>query len=76
MLKHKKKPTKDELAVFYYNRYVQSGKKSTLPYLTQQWIQQLMAAYENVLPEGGDIKAVIKAIKANRDPKLRVELKV
>jgi hypothetical protein len=26
ILKHKKKPTKDEIAVFYYNRYVLSGK--------------------------------------------------
>lgn len=34
IIKHKKLPTKDEIAVFYYNRYVEAKKYNTLPYLT------------------------------------------
>ena len=34
VLKYKKRPNREELAVFYYNRYVEAGKRSTLPFLT------------------------------------------
>ena len=35
--KHKKFPTKDEIILFYYNRYVVANKYNTLPYLTEKW---------------------------------------
>jgi DNA-binding transcriptional regulator YbjK len=47
-IKYKTKPNKDELAIFYYNRYVEAGKKTTLPHLTEQWINDFLAAYEPV----------------------------
>lgn len=45
LIKHKKKPSKTELAIFYYNRYVEAGKKNTLPFLTEKWIAELLASY-------------------------------
>lgn len=50
IVKHKKQPTADELAVFYYNRYVESGKKATLPFLTQVWINDFLSQYEAIFP--------------------------
>lgn len=32
VIKYKKKPTIDELAVFYYNRYIEAAKTTTLPH--------------------------------------------
>ena len=66
MLKHKKLPTRDELAVFYYNRYVESGKIKTLPFLTEQWIDQLLQRYSAVFPAETDIKEVIGTLKQSR----------
>lgn len=37
--KHKKIPTKDEIILFYYNRYVMAEKCNTLPYLTDRWVE-------------------------------------
>jgi len=34
ILKYEKKPELIEMIIFYYNRYVESGKRTTLPYLT------------------------------------------
>lgn len=41
VLKYEKKPNFIELVIFYYNRYVVSGKKNTLPYLTELWTEEL-----------------------------------
>ena len=43
--KHGKIPTKDELIIFYYNRYVVANKKSTLPYLTERWAGEVISDY-------------------------------
>lgn len=54
-MKYKKEPTKDELAIFYYNRYVEADtkhKKNTLPFQTEKWIEQLLKAYKSVFVEG------------------------
>jgi hypothetical protein len=59
LLKHKKRPTRDELAVFYYNRYVEASKKSTLPFLTEQWIKDILSKYDAVFPVEMSIKEVI-----------------
>jgi hypothetical protein len=49
--KYKRMPTKDELILFYYNRYVVKNKKSTLPYLTEVWTEKLIADYSKVMTE-------------------------
>lgn len=73
-MKHKKQPTKDELAIFYYNRYVESGKKATLPHLTERWIEDLLASYAPVFQEGYSMPKIIAALKESRDPKRRAEM--
>jgi hypothetical protein len=44
-------PTKDELILYYYNRYVVRNKKSTLPYLTEPWAEKLIVEYSKVMTE-------------------------
>jgi hypothetical protein len=45
ILKYKALPNRDELAVFYYNRVVEAGKRSTLPFLTEEWSSTLLQRY-------------------------------
>lgn len=47
--KYRRMPTKDELIVFYYNRYVLRNKSSTLPYLTEVWAERIVTEYTKVL---------------------------
>lgn len=54
-------PTKDELILFYYNRYVVRGKTQTLPFLTEVWAERLVTEYTKVLEENKI--SVEKAIK-------------
>lgn len=35
-------PTKDELIIFYYNRYVVGDKVKTLPFLTDIWSEEFV----------------------------------
>jgi hypothetical protein len=49
--KYKRMPTKDELILFYYSKYVVKNKKSTLPYLTEVWTEKLLADYSKVMTE-------------------------
>lgn len=42
LMKYKKLPNKDELLIFYYNRYVMSKKKTTLPKLIEDWSVQFI----------------------------------
>jgi hypothetical protein len=77
ILKYKKQPSRDELAIFYYNRYVEAAdKKDTLPHETQLWIQQLIQAYQPVFPEGYDIKEIVARLKESRNLDRRVELEM
>lgn len=76
ILKHKKIPTRSEIAVFYYNRYVEAGKRSTLPFLTEEWIDDLLSRYEAVFPEGASIKDIIASIKESRDTEKRAQIEL
>jgi hypothetical protein len=73
-MKHKKRPTHDEIAVFYYNRYVEAGKRSTLPFLTESWIDGLLKEYELVFPENLSIKEIICLLKESRVIEKRREI--
>ena len=75
LLKHKKKPSRGELAVFYYNRYVEAGKRSTLPALTQVWIEQLLGSYEPVFEESS-IPEIVAIIKESRNVEKRAQLEL
>lgn len=63
LLKYNKQPNPQELAVFYYNRYVEAGKKTTLPYLTEQWIADFVAAYQPIFAEKS-VGEAVSALKA------------
>lgn len=60
--------------MFYFNRYVIAGKRSTLPFLTEQWIDDLLARYQAVFQEGFNIKEVISALKESRNIEKRIAL--
>ena len=74
IMKYKKQPTRDELAIFYYNRYVVTDGRVTLPFLTEKWIDQLLVAYRVVFVEGFEIKNIVAALKESRVVERRVEL--
>jgi hypothetical protein len=48
VLKYEKLPQVDELLVFYYNRYVESGKMATLPYMVRFWAEGLAERFNKV----------------------------
>jgi hypothetical protein len=75
LLKHKKKPSRHELAVFYYNRYVEAGKRSTLPALTESWIAQLLQSYYPVFEECS-IPEIVATIKESRTLEKRALLEL
>ena len=76
-MKYKKRPSKDELAIFYYNRYVEAGKRGTLPFQTAKWVSELLKSYDkSVFSKEVDIKEVITTLKVSRNLERRVELEV
>ncbi len=65
IIKHKKIPNHHEIAVFYYNRYVESGKRKTLPYLTNAWINDLLNKYQIAFKDL-TIQEIISSLKESR----------
>ncbi len=45
ILKFEKLPNYAELLLFYFNRYIEAGKETTLPLLTQQWTHELLSKF-------------------------------
>jgi hypothetical protein len=43
--KHEKLPTVDELITFYFNRYIEAGKSTILPFLAQRWAFDVIEVY-------------------------------
>lgn len=43
--KYHKKPELVELIIFYYNRVIEGGKKTTLPFLTELWSKELLEKF-------------------------------
>ena len=64
IIKYKTRPNKEELAIFYYNRYIEAGKKNTLPHLTEQWINDFLVAYEPIF-EKKTIPEIVESLKAS-----------
>jgi hypothetical protein len=65
VLKFEKLPNYAELLLFYFNRYVEAGKESTLPFLAEPWTHDLMEKF-NKACEGMEIKDVIDIINSSR----------
>ena len=74
LLRYKWLPTPEELSVFYYNRYVEAGKVSTLPFQTEQWARQLLESYRAVVKPEADMGEVVAALKASKGRERRQEL--
>lgn len=75
LFKYKKIPNRDELLVFYYNRYVVAKKKSTLPMLTEQWSVQFIQQYTKVFQENNiTIDAALQILEKSRPRSVREEL--
>ena len=55
--KYNKIPTKDELILFYYNRYVIAGKVNTLPYKIEMWAENII---DNYVPVFETTKKTVK----------------
>ena len=43
--KHEKFPNFDEMITFYFNRYIEAGKCTTLPFLTKKWAINMLEVY-------------------------------
>ena len=63
--KYEKMPEYAELLVFYYNRYVEADKCTTLPFLTQSWTRELSEKF-NKAAEGKSVAQVIQLLNLTR----------
>lgn len=65
VLKYEKFPAYVELLLFYHNRYIESGKAPTLPFLSAQWARELADKF-NKAAGPREIGTIIKTIEASR----------
>ena len=65
VLKYEKLPEYVELLLFYHNRYIESGKAPTLPFLTVLWTRELAQKFNKAAGER-EVGAIIKIIEASR----------
>ena len=71
--KYEKKPEVIELAIFYYNRFVEAGKKKTLPHLTEQWTHQLWTKFVKAA-EGYTDKQILEVLKKSQPIEARMTI--
>ena len=75
--KHKKIPTKDEVILFYYNRYVLADKCNTLPYLTDRWVEEICGEYNKVITETKhSVEQIIHILDKSRPIEIRKKMEV
>ena len=68
-------PNRDELITFYYNRYIVSGKTKTLPFLTNQWVEELLTQYTAALQAFGiNVEQALVLLEASRPREARLVL--
>jgi hypothetical protein len=49
VVKYRRYPiSKDELAIYFYNRFIYSGKERTLPFMTEKWTEDFIEEYKFV----------------------------
>jgi len=53
---------------------VESGKKNTLPFLTQKWMKDFLQQYEQFFTEGKDIKEITSSLKKSKKVNLRKQM--
>lgn len=66
-------PTKDELIIFYYNRYVVGDKVKTLPFLTDIWSEEFAEQYTKALHDFNlTVPAAIQLLENSRSRTARL----
>lgn len=73
VLKYEKKPEVVELIIFYLNRYIESGKKTTLPYLTEVWGEELCNKFLKAA-EGYTAEKCIEVINKSQPIEERIKI--
>ena len=63
--KHERLPVYHELLIFYFNRYVEADKTTTLPYLSEQWTHELVEKF-NKAAEGRTVPEIIQLLNLSR----------
>ena len=71
--KYEKKPEPIEMMIFYYNRIVESGKKKTLPFLTQIWTEELCMKFLKAA-ETYNIQQTLEVIKKSQSIENRIKI--
>ena len=71
ILKFERLPNYAELLLFYFNRYVEAGKETTLPYMSEIWTHELLEKFSKAC-EGKSIEKVIEIINLSRPVDKRV----
>jgi hypothetical protein len=65
VLKFEKLPNFAELLLFYFNRYVEAGKETTLPLLTEMWTHELLEKFTKAC-EGKEPAKIIEIVNISR----------
>jgi hypothetical protein len=73
VLKYEKRPNFAELLLFYNNRYVEAGKQTTLPFLSELWTNELSEEF-NKASEGMEIPTIVKLIESTRPIEKRIQI--
>jgi hypothetical protein len=73
VLKYEKKPELVELIIFYLNRYVESGKKGTLPYLAEIWSEELCTKFLKAA-EAYSIEETLAVLKKSQPIEERMKI--
>lgn len=68
-------PNADELVLFYYNRYVIGGKKSTLPAFVNEWAEDFVKEYSLCMEEHKiSVEDAIKLLEQSRPREQRLKI--
>ena len=73
VMKHKKLSTYLELAKYLNNKYVESKKFETLPYLTEKWVQNLISQCAPIY-EKLKIQKIIQILNKSRNIEARIKM--
>jgi hypothetical protein len=73
VLKYEKRPKFVELLLFYYNRYVEAGKQTTLPFMSETWTHGFSEKF-NKASEGMEIPTIVKLIESTRPIEKRIQI--
>ena len=71
--KYSKRPEFIELVLFYYNRLIEAGKKTTLPFLTEIWSQELAEKFIKA-SEDKSVQEILALVEKSRPIETRIKM--